>query len=98
MPRCGFLSLMPALLPVGDEFWINFEGLGVVYSTFLLFPSTCFRVGSELRREEATPVSGSLRSRIGRRYTLGLRGSFHTSNALLVPFDNSMEGNGGWPQ
>src|SRR5215211_6930881 len=52
MPTCGFLSLIPALLPVGDEFWINCEGLGVVYSTFLLFPSTCFRVGSELRREE----------------------------------------------
>ena|SRR5215211_7137349 len=35
-------------------------------STNLLFSATFFRVGSELRRERGSPVSGSLRSRIGR--------------------------------
>jgi hypothetical protein len=29
--------LMPALLPVGDESAMNFEGLGVTFSTYLLF-------------------------------------------------------------
>jgi hypothetical protein len=58
--------LMPALLPVGDESAMNSEGMGTFFSTNLLFSATFFRVGSELRRERGSPVSGSLRSRIGR--------------------------------
>ena len=57
--------LMTALLARGDESAMNFEGLGVSFSTYLLFSAPFLQVGSELHREGVAP-SVSPRSRIGR--------------------------------
>ena len=48
MPPCCFASrsLMPPLLAVGDEFAMNFGGLGAPLSTYLLFSAAFLRVGS----------------------------------------------------
>jgi hypothetical protein len=62
---CAMRCLMPALLPVADEFWMNSEGLGTFFSTDLLFCAAFLRVGGELCRERGSPVSRDLRSHIG---------------------------------
>jgi hypothetical protein len=46
---CVTLSLMPALLPMGDESAMNLEGVYVSFWT-LFFAATFLRVGSELPR------------------------------------------------
>jgi hypothetical protein len=48
-----FVFLTLSLLPRGDEFRMNSEGLDVFFSTYLLFSATFFRVRGELRREGA---------------------------------------------
>ena len=58
-------SRMHALLPKGDESAMNFEGLGTFFRHIYCFPLHVFELGVALRRE-GRPVSGSLRSRIGR--------------------------------
>src|SRR5215204_1629767 len=67
MPPCCFAScsLTSALLPAGDESAMNLEGLGVSFSTYLLFSAAFLRVGSELRRECGFSVNRARTSCIG---------------------------------
>jgi hypothetical protein len=44
---------------------MNFEGVGVSSSNFLLFSEAFLRIGSELRTGDGLPFSGDLRIRIG---------------------------------
>jgi hypothetical protein len=37
---CVTPSVMPALLPKGDEFPMNFEGLGILFDMFIVLLST----------------------------------------------------------
>jgi hypothetical protein len=53
------VSVTPTLLPTGDEFPMNFEGLDVVFSTYLLFPAPFLRVEGERRRERGSLGSGA---------------------------------------
>src|SRR5215217_2730602 len=62
LPCCcapSSVSVTLALLPRGDEFRMNFEGLGVSFSTYLLFCVAFLQVGRELRREGAAPSVGA---------------------------------------
>ena len=54
------VSVMPALLPKGGEFRMNSEGLGVFFSTYLLFSVPFLRVGGELRRVGTAPSVAAL--------------------------------------
>jgi hypothetical protein len=62
---------------------MNFEGVGVKISDFLLSSEAFVRIGSEHCRERGFPVSGDPRSR-GRSYGLDLQDSHETclSNVL----------------
>jgi hypothetical protein len=62
---CLTFSLMPALLPMGDEFPMKFEAVSVFFSMFLLLLETFPRIGSNHRRGRGCSGSGDLRSRIG---------------------------------
>jgi hypothetical protein len=66
---------MPTSLPMGDESAMNFEGVGVSFSEFLLFSEPYLRIGSELRRERGCPVSRDLRIRIGPPMSLTYEGA-----------------------
>ena len=87
-------SRMHALLPKGDESAMNFEGLGTFFRHIYCFPLHVFELGVALRREGAARQWEPKEPHRARPYRRGLRGSFHTSSALLVPFDNGMEGMG----
>jgi hypothetical protein len=60
---------------MGDESAMNFEGVGVSFSEFLLFSEPYLRIGSELRRERGCPVSRDLRIRIGPPMSLTYEGA-----------------------
>jgi hypothetical protein len=53
------------IITFGDESAMNFEGVDVFFSEFLLFSEPYLRIGSELRGERGCSVSRDLRSRIG---------------------------------
>ena len=55
LPCCfASRSLMPTLLPVGDEFRMNFEGLGVPFSTcFCCFPQLFSELGANFAENVA---------------------------------------------
>ena len=70
-PHDGFALLaargcacIPTSIPKGDESTMNFEGVDVKISDFLLSSEAFVRIGSEHRRERGFPVSGDPRSRI----------------------------------
>jgi hypothetical protein len=58
-------ACMLTSLPMGDEFAMNFEGVGLCFVDFLFF-STFLQAGSELRIERDFPGSRDL-SRNGSR-------------------------------
>ena len=95
---CVTLSLMPALLPKSDEFAMNFEGLDTFFRHMRCFPQHFCELGVNLV-EKGRPRQWEPKEphRARPYYRLGLLGSPKASSALSVPFDNSMEGNGGWP-
>jgi hypothetical protein len=72
-PSCFTLrSLMPALLPMTDEFRMNFEGLGVFFSTYQLFSAAFLELGANFAENVYTqsfesPIPRKKPCRIGPR-------------------------------
>jgi hypothetical protein len=62
---CAASCLTPAFLPAGDESVMNFEGLDVFLSTYLLFSAAFLHVGRVLRQECGFPVNRDRTSCIG---------------------------------
>ncbi len=61
---CGTRFLMLALLPKGDEFRMNFEGLGVVFRHICYVPQHFFEWGVSFA-EKGRPHEWGIRSCIG---------------------------------
>jgi hypothetical protein len=51
---CVMRFLIPALLPASDEFPMNFEGLGVYFSTYLFFPEHFCELGANFAKNVCT--------------------------------------------
>jgi hypothetical protein len=79
-------SLMIALLPKGDEFAMNFEGLDTTFRHIRCFPQHFCEFGVNFVEKGRPRQWEPKELHRARPYRLGLRGSFHTSSALLVPF------------
>ena len=54
-PRC----LMPALLPKGDEFRMNFEGLGTLFRQIYCFPQHFLELGVNFVANASNPSVGT---------------------------------------
>jgi hypothetical protein len=57
---CGTRCLMPTFLPIGDEFLMNFEGLDILFSRYLLFSALFLRVGAHCAENAYTQTLESL--------------------------------------
>ena len=94
---CVTQPLTLSLLPRGDEFRMNSEGLGTSFRHIYCFPQHFSELGVNFVEKGRPREWEPKEPHWARPYMLGLRGYHHTSSASLVSFDSSMEGNGGWP-
>jgi hypothetical protein len=73
-------ACLPALLPKGDEFRMNFEAVSVSSSVFLLFLETFAELGAHLAENVGSPSIAPEQAASGRSHGLGLQGSPKTSS------------------
>src|SRR5215216_4942045 len=67
-----------------DESPMNFEGVGVVFSTDLLFSAAFLHVGGELRRERSCPVFATEQAATGRSGGRALGGAIIRAGIISV--------------